>query len=161
MKEKRFRGIVALLVICVCALLSFFYFTRTHNETQEETIHYAAAVMEYAGSDTFRAYISDAGAIESYFANIVLSEKADDFPGGWIFRVTLTDSVSGIGTDTVRIPEDARTKVVLVGETVVQIGETAYQLPPDLDMVGTLEYRFQNTAEGVYGHFVNDAAHTQ
>ena len=151
---------VLLVSIGVFAMIALFIFTvleKNNFKDDTGTIYYAVAVMEYAESPLTRVFTSSVSSIQNYFLDISqtqvpLNSKIDD---SWIFRITFTDTIFGLGTDTITIPASANTMVVLVGENSIQIDDSAYQTPADTDMVSFMEYRFQNANEGTYYHFHN------
>lgn len=145
------------VALSVAAALLFFLSAYTMQQAYSRShtgpVHYSCAVFEDADSPVFYAYISHKDVLQNYFDNLEKTlEEAEDFSGAWVLRITLTDSVSGIGTDTISIPSNARTKVILVGTSEIQIGQNAYQSPADTDIVAYLRNWSETAQEGTYSH---------
>lgn len=152
MSNKR----VAVALSVVAALLFFlsaYTLQQAYNHSHTGSVLYSCAVLEDADSPVFYAYISHKDVLQNYFDNLEKTlEEAEDFSGEWVLRITLTDSISGIGTDTISIPSNARTKVILVGTSELQIGQATYQLPADTDIVAYLRTWSETSQEGIYSH---------
>lgn len=150
---------IALFIIAVLLLyLAVYMLQQKFNRERENArpAHYSCVVVEDADSPVFYAYLSYKDRFINYFNNLEKTlEKTDSFSENWLLRITFTDSISGIGTDSISIPDNARTKIILVGTSQVKIDQITYQIPLDLDVDIIAWFRNWNARadEGTYLSF--------